>query len=62
VTQTLAVLILASAIIVAGLLVGGVYIGVQTNTEGNDSFYLVNRFTGATQYCRLATCQSVRVP
>jgi hypothetical protein len=57
-TQTfVAVLILSAALIIAGLLAGGLYAGVPTNKEGNDSFYLVNRFTGGVQYCQLSECQ-----
>jgi hypothetical protein len=49
-----AVLILAIAIVLAGFLAGGLYTGVQTNKEGLDSFYLINRFTGRVHYCKVS--------
>jgi hypothetical protein len=52
-------LVLGTAIVCAGILAGGVYIGIQ----GNDgSSYIINRFTGAAYFCRALDCQRARFP
>ena len=59
-TTFVAVIILSCSLIIAGFLAGGLYAGVPTNKDENDSFYLVNRLTGNAYYCRLSECRTTR--
>jgi hypothetical protein len=56
-TNTYAVLILSAAVVLAGLLAGGRYEGVETHGGSTDSFYLVNRITGTVYHCQQSVCR-----
>ena len=49
--------VLAAALIVAGLLSGGIYSIAGTN---NGSAMVVNRFTGHVSFCSMLHCADVR--
>lgn len=52
--QTKATLILAGAIVVAGLLAGGVY---EASSGGNSNVFVVNKYTGTVSYCVYSGCR-----
>ena len=58
----IAVLILAGAIVCAGILAGGVYAGVQGSDTNVSSSFVINRITGSVYHCRPSECRLVRFP